>query len=115
MTAATTSRPPLLVALDIDGTTIDHSGGLSPAVREAVTAVVAAGHHLVISTGRSIVATLPIVRLLGLERGYAVCSNGAVTLAFAAWTMVIGERLYRRSILNTGRRLGVREALKVEA
>ena len=38
-----------------------------------------------------------------------------VTLAFAAWTMVIGERLYRRSILNTGRRLGVREALKVEA
>ena len=85
MTAATTPgaapRIPLLVALDLDGTTIDHSGGLSPAVREAVTAVVAAGHHLVISTGRSIVATLPIVRLLGLERGYAVCSNGAVTLA----------------------------------
>src|SRR6478609_11077504 len=81
MTAATTSRPPLLVALDIDGTTIDHSGELSPAVREAVADVVAAGHHLVISTGRSIVATLPIVRLLQLERGYAVCSNGAVTLA----------------------------------
>ena len=81
MTAATTSRPPLLVALDIDGTTIDHSGALSPAVREAVADVVAAGHHLVISTGRSIVATLPIVRLLQLERGYAVCSNGAVTLA----------------------------------
>jgi ABC-2 type transport system permease protein len=38
-----------------------------------------------------------------------------VTLAFAAWTMVIGERLYRRSILHTGRRLGVREALKVDA
>jgi hydroxymethylpyrimidine pyrophosphatase-like HAD family hydrolase len=88
MTAATTPgaapRTPLLVALDLDGTTIDHSGGLSPAVREAVTAVVAAGHHLVISTGRSIVATLPIVRLLGLERGYAVCSNGAVTLALDA-------------------------------
>ncbi len=88
MTAATrpgtAPRIPLLVALDLDGTTIDHSGGLSPAVREAVTAVVTAGHHLVISTGRSIVATLPIVRLLGLERGYAVCSNGAVTLALDA-------------------------------
>jgi len=88
MTAATrpgtAPRIPLLVALDLDGTTIDHSGGLSPAVREAVTALVAAGHHLVISTGRSIVATLPIVRLLGLERGYAVCSNGAVTLALDA-------------------------------
>ncbi|HEY8308402.1 MAG TPA: HAD family hydrolase [Lapillicoccus sp.] len=85
MTAATTPgaapRTPLLVALDLDGTTIDHSGALSPAVGEAVTAVVAAGHHLVISTGRSIVATMPIVRLLGLQRGYAVCSNGAVTMA----------------------------------
>jgi ABC-2 type transport system permease protein len=38
-----------------------------------------------------------------------------VTLAFAAWTMVIGERLYRRSIMHTGRRLGVREALKADA
>jgi ABC-2 type transport system permease protein len=38
-----------------------------------------------------------------------------VTLAFAAWTMVVGERLYRRSIMHTGRRLGVREALKAEA
>jgi hydroxymethylpyrimidine pyrophosphatase-like HAD family hydrolase len=72
---------PLLVALDLDGTTIDHVGALSTAVRDAVSDVVEAGHHLVISTGRSIVATLPIVKMLGLERGYAVCSNGAVTLA----------------------------------
>ncbi|MEP6650166.1 MAG: hypothetical protein ABJA74_09660 [Lapillicoccus sp.] len=37
-----------------------------------------------------------------------------VTVAFAAWTMLIGERAYKRSIMHTGRRLGVREALKVE-
>ena len=37
-----------------------------------------------------------------------------VTLAFAAWTMVVGERLYRRSIMHTGRRLGVREAMRVD-
>ena len=87
MTFATTSGTPgagpispLLVALDLDGTTIDHVGALSSAVRDAVFDVVDAGHHLVISTGRSIVATLPIVEMLGLERGYAVCSNGAVTL-----------------------------------
>ena len=87
MTFATTSGAPsagpsgpLLVALDLDGTTIDHVGALSGAVRDAVSDVVDAGHHLVISTGRSIVATLPIVEMLGLERGYAVCSNGAVTL-----------------------------------
>jgi hydroxymethylpyrimidine pyrophosphatase-like HAD family hydrolase len=87
MTFATTSDTPragpigpFLVALDLDGTTIDHVGALSSAVRDAVSDVVDAGHHLVISTGRSIVATLPIVEKLGLEHGYAVCSNGAVTL-----------------------------------
>ncbi len=76
------SRPrPRLVALDIDGTTVDHVGTLTGTVAQAVTDVVTAGHHVVIATGRSIVATMPIVELLGLQAGYAVCSNGAVTLA----------------------------------
>ncbi len=71
---------PSLVALDVDGTTIDHAGRLSPAVRDAVAEVARAGHHVVIATGRAIVATLPILDALGLHTGYAVCSNGAVTL-----------------------------------
>jgi hydroxymethylpyrimidine pyrophosphatase-like HAD family hydrolase len=72
---------PHLVALDIDGTTIDHSGHLTEAVRDAVRAVADAGHHVVIATGRAIVGTQPILAALALERGYAVCSNGAVTIA----------------------------------
>lgn len=81
MNAATTrSGETRLVALDLDGTTIDHSGALSPAVGEAVAAVVRAGHHVVVSTGRSIVATLPVLGLLGVSAGFVVCSNGAVTL-----------------------------------
>lgn len=71
---------PHLVALDLDGTTINHAGELSPAVRAAVQEVVAAGHHLIISTGRSIVATTMVLDELGVFEGYAVCSNGAVTL-----------------------------------
>jgi hydroxymethylpyrimidine pyrophosphatase-like HAD family hydrolase len=71
---------PHLVALDLDGTTINHAGELSPAVREAVQEVVAAGHHVIISTGRSIVATTTVLDELGISSGYAVCSNGAVTL-----------------------------------
>ncbi len=70
-----------LVALDLDGTTVDHMGQLSPAVADAVARVVAAGHHVVIATGRSIIATMPLVELLGIRTGYAVCSNGAVTIA----------------------------------
>lgn len=71
---------PLLVALDVDGTTIDHSGMMTEAVREAVAEVTAAGHHVVISTGRAILSTLPILDRLSLMTGYAVCSNGAVTI-----------------------------------
>jgi hydroxymethylpyrimidine pyrophosphatase-like HAD family hydrolase len=72
--------PAHLVALDVDGTTITYGGTLTKPVRDAVVAVREAGHHVVIATGRAIVATTPILRELGLSEGYAVCSNGAVTL-----------------------------------
>src|SRR5690349_2934197 len=69
-----------LLALDLDGTTINHAGELSPVVRDTVQAVVAAGHHVIIATGRSIVATTEVLDALGIDEGYAVCSNGAVTI-----------------------------------
>ena len=72
--------PERLVALDLDGTTIHHDGSMSPAVRQVVGEVAAAGFHVVIATGRAIVAAMPIIEKLGLEHGFAVCSNGAVTL-----------------------------------
>ena len=71
---------PHLVALDIDGTTVNHEGELSPAVREVVRDVADAGHHVTIATGRAVVGTLPVLDRLGITTGYAVCANGAVTL-----------------------------------
>lgn len=70
---------PHLICLDLDGTTITHDGTLRPAVKEAVDAVVAAGHHVVVATGRGIIATTPILDMLELRHGWVVCSNGAVT------------------------------------
>lgn len=70
-----------LVALDVDGTILTHGGELRPATRDAIRAVVDAGHHIVISTGRSVTATTPILEMLDLTHGWAVCSNGAVTIA----------------------------------
>ncbi|MFJ4029911.1 HAD family hydrolase [Paenarthrobacter sp. NPDC089989] len=70
----------LMIALDVDGTLVDHDGHMSPAVREAAQAVVANGHDVMIATGRSLNATLPIIEQIGLERGFAVCCNGGVTL-----------------------------------
>lgn len=73
----------LLVALDIDGTTIHYDGHASDRVKEAVAATIAAGHEVVIATGRSVTGTMPIVELLGLTEGFLVCSNGAVTAQIA--------------------------------
>ena len=68
------------MALDVDGTIIDIDGRLSDRVRDAVAAVAAAGIHVVVATGRSSFGTVPILDRLGLQHGYAVCSNGAVVL-----------------------------------
>ncbi len=81
-----------MICLDLDGTTITHEGVLRPAVRQAVQAVLAAGHHVVVATGRGIVATTPILDALGLTKGWTVCSNGAVTVrldprAPQGWTL----------------------------
>ena len=74
------STASVLVALDVDGTTVDHDGHLTERVRRAVRAAVDAEHDVVIATGRSLVATLPVLDQLGLLTGYAVTSNGAVTV-----------------------------------
>lgn len=71
---------PHLVALDVDGTLLHYDGGLAPAVREAVAEVAEAGHHVVLATGRSVHGTVPVAHELGITRGWAVCSNGSVTI-----------------------------------
>ena len=77
MTGATR---PLMVCLDLDGTTIDYDSVLHPEVRDAVLATSAAGHTVLIATGRTLMATLPLARELELTTGYLVCSNGAVVV-----------------------------------
>ncbi|HSU73992.1 MAG TPA: HAD hydrolase family protein, partial [Terrabacter sp.] len=72
-----------LLALDLDGTTLNHLGELSPGVRDAIRAL-PEDVAVVIATGRSIIATMPILEALGLEEGYAICSNGALTLQLNA-------------------------------
>ena len=71
---------PLLVALDLDGTLLTYDGDLAPEVRAAVAAVHEAGHHVVLSTGRSVHGAVPVAAALGITSGWAVCSNGSVTV-----------------------------------
>ncbi len=76
----TSTNTKYLVALDVDGTLVDHDGNMTDGVRDAARAVVDAGHHVIIATGRSLGALLPIVEMIGLRSGYGVCSNGGVTI-----------------------------------
>ncbi len=73
---------PRAVALDIDGTIVDHAGVLPASVQHAVARVVAAGVPVILTTGRSWHATRPIFEELELPPGPAVSSNGAVVVRF---------------------------------
>lgn len=73
---------PKLVALDIDGTLVDHAGDMPRSVYAAVRQVVDAGVPVVLATGRSWHATKPIFDLLDLPPGHAVSSNGAVVVTY---------------------------------
>ena len=76
-TRTTTQR---LVALDIDGTLIGRDRRIPPGTVAALDLVRAAGHHVVLATGRSLIGLGPIATRLGLVQAYAVCSNGALTI-----------------------------------
>lgn len=71
---------PWVIALDLDGTVIHRDGSVSEAVTRQIGRVAAAGHQVVLATGRSYVATAPVLANLGVEPRYLVCSNGAVVL-----------------------------------
>ncbi|HYI32198.1 MAG TPA: HAD family hydrolase [Glaciibacter sp.] len=71
---------PWLVALDIDGTTMHEDGTISDAVIEQVRRLAADGHEVMLATGRSASATLPVLERLDIAPRFVVCSNGAITL-----------------------------------
>lgn len=80
----TTADGPMLVALDIDGTLVpEGTVDVPPVTADAVQDVVAAGHHVVLSTGRSLIGAVPVAASLGLTSGWLVTSNGAVVARLA--------------------------------
>lgn len=84
---------PTAVALDIDGTLIDHDEGLSPAVVDAVRRT-AAQVPVILATGRAWSTTKPVAERFGLPAGgFVVCSNGARTLRFPDGK-VVDERTF---------------------
>jgi 5-amino-6-(5-phospho-D-ribitylamino)uracil phosphatase len=71
---------PWLIGLDIDGTLVHDDGRLSEAVKAEVARVQSLGHRVTIATGRASANAYPVIKDLGIQTGYAVTSNGAVTI-----------------------------------
>jgi Cof subfamily protein (haloacid dehalogenase superfamily) len=69
-----------LIAIDIDGTLVHDDGYMSPAVAKEVQRVRDLGHVVVVATGRSAANGFPVIRDIGIQDGFAVCANGAVTI-----------------------------------
>jgi 5-amino-6-(5-phospho-D-ribitylamino)uracil phosphatase len=69
-----------LIGLDIDGTLVHDDGYLSPEVVKEVQRVKNLGHEVIIATGRAAANAVPVVRDLGIQHGFVVSSNGAVTV-----------------------------------
>lgn len=95
-----------IIALDLDGTVLrhgfdgagDHAEGgiIDPELAEAIRKLHEAGHEVIVSTGRSVDATIPIVERLGIRPEWVVTANGAVTMKRDPF----GTRGYRREYVE---------------
>jgi hydroxymethylpyrimidine pyrophosphatase-like HAD family hydrolase len=80
-------RPPRLIALDIDGTTVHGHRPPSPRVLAAVRGA-AERARIMLCTGRTVLGVGHVLEHLGLTSGSTVCSNGAVVLDTASRAVV---------------------------
>lgn len=77
MTDATTSK---ILFSDMDGTLLLSNSTVSPAMKEGIRRMTAAGHHLVLSSGRPLPSILEVCKLCDLKfpNMYIISNNGAL-------------------------------------
>lgn len=87
------------IALDLDRTTLDGSGRLSPGNREALEYAIGKGVHIIIASGRAF-GSLPrdVASVPGIE--YAITSNGAAVYHLPTGKRLHGYMLEPRSVLD---------------
>lgn len=79
---------PKLVALDVDGTIVNHLNELSPSVKDAVLAIRAQGIPVVIATGRAVPGVYDVLDKLGFREGLGIASNGSVVFEVDPFELV---------------------------
>lgn len=102
-----------LLALDLDGTLLDHNGRLPVENQQAIAAARAAGIDVVLVTGRSWRSTREIYEQLGLQ-GPAICYLGALVVADGTGR-VLSHRPLTHETWTAVKRLALAEDLAVTA
>jgi len=82
-----------LVATDLDGTLLRSDASVSERTRRTLRAVRDADLQVTLVTARAPRWVTEIFERLGLDAGYAVCSNGAIVYDFAADATLLHHRL----------------------
>src|ERR1700679_3256668 len=80
--------PPRLIAIDLDGTLLNHSGQVSPRNRAALHLAETSGIEVVISTGRRHSFAMHVLRDLHLNPQSAVVSSNGTVIRTIAYHLI---------------------------
>ncbi len=81
----TQTNPPLLIAVDMDGTLLNENAQVPPRTLAAIAAIERAGIHFVVATGRRHSYAMRVLRELNLTpENVLITSNGAVVRTVAS-------------------------------
>lgn len=86
------------ILLDLDGTLVRSDGSLHPANREALRAAHEVGVQVMVATGRSKIATLPVLEALDLPTPAVVFNGAAIYCPTEA--RMLEERLLSQRLLD---------------
>ncbi|GAB3159338.1 hypothetical protein GCM10027059_05420 [Myceligenerans halotolerans] len=103
----------MLIAVDVDGTLVGKDRKVPVQTVDALELARAAGHHIVPASGRSLAGLLPMCRRLGLTDGFAIGSNGAVTVHLDTG-MPSGYELLDATVFEPGPLIAKAQALESE-
>lgn len=74
-----------LIALDLDGTTLNRQGKVSQRTKETLSKVTQLGHRVILATGRSFQISKHIYKELGLNTPMVNFNSGLVHLPYEEW------------------------------
>lgn len=74
-----------LIALDLDGTTLNRYGKVSAKTKETLSKVTQQGHHVILATGRSFQISKHIYQELELDTPMVNFNSGLVHLPYQEW------------------------------